>query len=319
VRAGLAALAFVLSFGAAGQDCKLIADSALRLNCWDMKAGYVPPAIAPDEPAKPTTFSQDFHVANEITAKGGGSDPASISLSRKDGESFSTIKAALIWEPAVATRVGTDPGSGWGPSVALSINKQTLKSKPIDIRSASFGMYGTPFTSKEYGISLLTKASYTYREDGTSPARSDLLMIDNVIVADALLNGIPNKSPFSWFIYPRFGAVYEDVSRAKTGDPTGSRDSVYMGIRAEAYPRLLSDRIRLLGLGQRFVDTTVNGGLGKQRATYWKFDFDYALSAPGDTSGVVPSIGFERTTGADPLNGIPRAGITQLMLRLKIN
>lgn len=323
------------------QDCRGIANRELRLACYDTRHGTsfetAPPPSVPQsgngttDAGGPKQFVSDLRLADESTPKGLGSDPASVSFARRDGEEFSAIKAALIWE---ATYSPFPNGSylanyGWGPVASASVNRNTLSTKKADARQAELGLRGTAFQFKSQvpdprGNKFLyaamdSKLTLGYRENKVDGTHSNLLIADNVLSSDYLAWGLPYVSPFAVQLLPRFGFIREDVRRAKAGVATGDFRSVYGGVKVEAFPALLSNRLRFSLTAQRFIDIDTDPGISKRRESYGKIGVDYFFYSPLESPAVKPSIGLERAIGADLLNGAPRFGQTQLMLRLRIN
>jgi hypothetical protein len=332
---------------AAAQDCRAIPDRDLRLACYDKENGTSFPATPAPAPASTPVaasapasggastregwkqFISEVRLADESTPKGLGSDPASLSFAKRDGEEFSVIKAALIWEKANSifpngTYLAT---YGWGPIASFSVNRNSLSTKKADSRQADAGLRGTLFKFAQLdakGNNFVyaaadTKVTFGYRENKVDGTQSNLFVADNVLVTDYLLWGLPYQSPFAIQVLPRFGFVREDVRKAKAGVPTGNFNSVYGGIKVEAFPAVLSDRLRFSMTAQRFVDVDVDGANVKRHENYGKVAVDYFFYSPLENPVVKPSIGLERAIGADLLNGAPRFGQTQLMLRLRIN
>jgi hypothetical protein len=194
-----------------------------------------------------------------------------------------------------------------------------LDSKSVDTRNASVGLTGTILNIERAKFAFYSKFGYAYREDDIERTRSDIVTWDNALVSDVLRSGEPYSGKTAWYLTPRFGLVYED-KRPPAGTPGGSSESAFVSFKYELYPGRISDRWRIAASGQRFRDLSVDTGLAKRGETFWKASLDYLLFSPTKTDETIfPSIALERTVGADPLNGISRAGNTQLMFRLKIN
>lgn len=338
-----AVVALALSAGAAiaasAQECRTIENKELRLACYDQANGTAFPAATTPQAAPASAnndsgfkqFLSELRLADESTPKGLGSDPATISWARRDGEDFSTIKAALIWESTYSPFPNESylARMGWGPVVSLSVNRNSLSTKKADARQANVGLQGTAFAWRANQLdargnrwlyaALHSKLTAGYRENKVDATESNLFTADNVLVTDYLRYGLPYQSPFAVLVLPRFGLVHEDVRRAKAGVPTGNFNSVYGILKVEAFPALISDRLRVSLTAQRFVDFDVDGGNTKRRETYGKAAIDYLLYSPFESPTVKPSFGLERTIGADPLNASPRFGQTQFVIRLKIN
>lgn len=310
-------LLYVAAIGnAVAQDCTSIPDDILRLNCYDKHSGFQPPPAPPPQPS----ISKTLKLADEMTPKGIGSDPASASLARKDGEEFSVIKAAVTWQPDFSLFDNTLLGKyGWGPYLTYALYRNTLVGKVADTRNLSTGFTGTILNIDKVGFAFFSKFGYTYREDDIEPSRTDVFVWDNTLVADWLRCGIPTEGNVACYVFPRAGLIYEDKRRAKAGTPTGERSGAFVNIKGELYPGLLTDRLKFGGTWQRFEDNSASDGLDRRGETYKKIFVEYIFYSPLDDPAVKPSMALERSTGADPLNGIPRAGLTQFTVRLKIN
>jgi hypothetical protein len=321
---------------AAALECNLIGEDKLRLACYDKAHGkvFLSPTPKAEEsskmPTKWESFNKNLKLADESTPKGIGSDPATISLARRDGEEYSAIKAALIWEPSESIfPVNSWMGrNGWGPGAALSINRNSLAAKRTDSREVAIGLSGIAFEIDERSSSnargslrlgMVTKLSAGYRENRVEGTHSNLYKVENVFSSDYFRWGIQNDTDWAWYFIPRLGLFHEDIRRAKAGSPTGSYSSIYGIAKLEVYPTTLSNRLKLTMTAQRFQDLSASGGLSRRRETFAKAGIEYLLYSPTSTESVMPSLALERTTGADPLNGASKFGQTQLVFKVKIN
>ena len=144
--------------------------------------------------------------------------------------------------------------------------------------------------------------------------------MDNWLISRSLYDGIPYSSNLAWFITPRFGLQLEDRRHAKAGDPLGERRAVFGQLKADLYPGVLSDRVRISLLAQRYVDLSASDGLAERAETFAKAGVELLLFPPRLQNAVIqPSIALERSYGADLLNGLPKQGLTQVVLKLKLN
>jgi hypothetical protein len=334
-----------------GQECNSIEGSADRLICYDAKfprtvttPDAIPPPVAPaviptfDPPPVETgtklpAFMKNFKLANEATPSGSlRSDPASFSYAKLNGEEFSTVQAALIWAPSDSW---FPAGSyladyGWGPIASFSMNRNSLSTKRADVRQGAFGFYGTLFRihgTKEPGtliapiaLGVVTKFEAAYRRNKVDDTESVIYTMDNWFVSRSMYDGIPYSSRLAWFITPRFGLQLDDRRHAKAGDPLGERRAIFGQLKADLYPGAISDRMKISLLAQRYVDLSSSNGLTERAETFAKAGVEFLLYPPRLQNAVLqPSIALERSYGADLLNGLTKQGLTQLVLKLKIN
>jgi hypothetical protein len=332
MRAGIPLLLSFFTSHAIALDCKTVADDVLRLACYDRANGkdFSQPAPVAQAPAISTSrwgsFVRDLKLADESTPRGLGSDPATFSAARRDGEEYTAVKAALVWESTLSIfPVDSWLGrNGWGPSAAVSVNRNTLVSKLTDNREASVGLSGIVFefedkaTSKMH-LGMYSRLSAGYRENKVQGTHSTLFKLENAFTSDYFRGGIPFETPWAVYFVPRLGLLYEDIHAATSGAPTGEYTSMYGVAKLEIYPTTLSDRLKFTATAQRFNDLSAQGGLTKRRETFAKVGIEYLLYSPTSLEPVQPSLALERTTGADPLNGALKFGQTQIVFKLRIN
>jgi len=314
---------------AAAEECRVIADNLLRLACYDRLPGRpIEQQSKPAESESPTDtatkqlkeFFSDVTVRDELTPKGLGSDPAQFMLGRKNGENYSLVRAAVTYAPAISPFGDTVLGRyGWGPYLSGWFNRNTLTGSRIDARGFSAGLSGTVFDITKEGFALYTNVGLGRKDNRVDGVTSNTGAIDNILVSDVLREGIPYSDPWAWFVYPRFGYYFEDRRETKGGQPTGRTNSLYGGIRIDTYPGLISNRLRVYGYAQWLSDTSASIGIQMRNDAYYKFGLDYLLYNPREKEWLQPSIGLERTIGADPLTGTPNGNSTQLSLRIQVN
>lgn len=347
-----AALVLLAAFaGAEAQECNTLDNDAERLRCYDVKFPRKPataavavapqasasaPGIEPPPAEKATVlprFLKNFKLANEATPSGAlRTDPASFSYAKLNSEEYSTVQAALIWEPAESwfPKDSYLATYGWGPIASYSINRNSLSTKRADSRQGAVGLYGTLFrisAPKEDGaliapiaLGMVTKLEAAYRRNKVDDTESSIYTLDNWFVSKWLFDGIPYTETFAWFVTPRLGLQLDDRKRVKPGSPLGETRAVFGQIKADLFPGMLSDRMKVSLLAQRYVDLSASDGLAKRYETFAKVGVDFILyppRAPGAT--LQPSIGLERSYGADLLSGLPKQGLTQLVFKLKVN
>ncbi|CAN0477996.1 unnamed protein product, partial [Phaeothamnion confervicola] len=206
---------------AIGQKCNAIRDDAERLRCFDKMfpreaaeaqaaAPALPvsgPTVAPPPVVAPFAlpdFLRNFKLANEATPAGAlRTDPAGFSYAKLNGEEYSVVQAALVWEPGESWFPADSYLStyGWGPYASYSINRNSLSTKRADVRQGAIGLYGTLFSikgQKEPGtliapisLATLTKLELGYRENKVNGTKSIIYTADNWLVSRWLYDGIP--------------------------------------------------------------------------------------------------------------------------------
>jgi hypothetical protein len=344
-------IAALVAASAYGQECNTIKSDADRLLCYDGKfpresgapqvgASPATPASAPSVEPPPVEsavtlppFMKNLRLANETTPSGTlRSDPATLSYAKLNGEEYSTMQAALIWEPGESW---FPEGSylrkyGWGPIASISINRNSLSTKRADVRQGAVGLYGTAFRisgQKEPGtlvapiaLGMVTKFEVAYRRNKVDGTKSAIYTADNWFVSRWLFDGIPYSDKLAWFVTPRIGLQLDDRRRVKAGNPVGETRSVFGQLKTELFPGAISDRMKVTLLAQRYVDLSASDGISERAETFAKAGVEFLLYPPRLQNAVVqPSIGIERSYGADLLNGLPKQGLTQLVFKLKLN
>lgn len=316
----------LLSTYAFAQSCDKIQDNQLRLACYDRASGFVREANPkPEAPAiaaftSPRWYRRLYLRDDANPNKGIGSAPATFSLVRSNGEDASLVKFGIAWFPEMSPFPGVLGDYGWGPFLSVSMNRNTLTAKRTDFRTFGAGLSGTVFDIDKSRFALWSSLRLMYQEDNKLATQSNVVQFDNYVVSDYLRRGIPyHPEQTAIFIAPRFGLALEDKNKVKTGENPGFTQAAYVSVRGDFYPGILSERIRISGLAQRFVDYSVPSGATKRRDNYFTASLDYVLQIPEPNSWVMPSIGIERSVGADPLTGTPRGNQTMLTLRLQLN
>jgi len=334
-----------------GQECNTIESDAERLRCFDKQfprastAAVAGPESAasspmdgtpPPEVGKPWTlprFLQNFRLANETAPSGAlRAEPAAFSYAKLNGTEYSTSQAALIWEPSESwfpqdTYLARN---GWGPVASYSINRNSLPAKKSDVRQGAVGLYGVLFriaADKEPGeitrktlFGVLTKIDAAYRRNRVDDTKSMVYTIDNIAESRWLFDGIPYGDKFAWYLTPRFGLQAEDRQHVKSGNPKGETHSLFGQLKADLYPGMISDRMKVSLLIQRYVDLSAATGIDERHDTFSKAGVEFLLYPPRAAAAALqPSIALERSYGADLLNGLPRQGLTQLTFKLKVN
>lgn len=341
----------------AAQQCNRIPDDSQRLTCYDELNGKVfapAPATAPTAVIATSTtgatghsastvfaptatmpneagyswgkFVKDLRIADESTPKGMGQDPATFAAASRDGQEYASVKAALIWGMSESPFPKDQwfGSRGWAPWVGLSVNRNTLVAKRTDVREANVGLSGIVFsingekpTFLELGMA--TRFSASYRENKVDGTHSNVFRAESILTSDRFRGGLPYTGPGAWFFAPKFGLQREDIQRAKVGAQTGAFTSAYAIAKLEVYPAKWSDRLKMTALAQRVHDLSTDGGFAKRQETFAKLGLEYLLYSPSSNEPFQPSLALERTTGADPLNGAPKFGQTQLVFKLKVN
>jgi hypothetical protein len=342
---------FASSAGAQSQECSTVDNDADRLRCFDAKFPRKPdtapaasstaasagaPLFEPPSAEKAAAlprFLKNFKLANEAAPSGAlRADPASFSYAKLNNTQYSTAQAALIWEPAESW-FPTDSyfaTYGWGPIASYSINRNSLTTKQADTRQGGVGLYGTLFrisAPKNEGqliapiaLGMVTKVEAAYRRNKVDDTESSVHTMDNWFVSRWFFDGIPYTEAFAWFVTPRLGFQLDDRKRAKPGSPLGETRAVFSQIKADLFPGMLSDRMKVSLLTQRYIDVSASDGLSKRYETFTKVGVDFILYPPRAPGMMFqPSIGLERSHGADLLSGLPKQGLTQLVFKLKVN
>jgi len=361
MRTCLAAFTLLACMGAAAQECNTIKGDADRLLCYDARFPRTadPTSAAPSQPtgaqvaptpqsaaSTPTVetptvetasklprFLKNFKLANEATPSGAlRTDPANFSYAKLNNEEYSTVQAALVWEPAESW---FPAGSyladyGWGPIASYSLNRNSLTTKRADVSQGAVGLYGTLFRIKGEKISgqliapialgMVTKLEAAYRRNKVDDTKSTIYTLENWLVSSHLYGGIPYSDAFAWFVTPRLGYQVDDRQRAKAGSPTGETKAVFGQLRAELFPGAIFDRMKLTLLAQRYVDVSASGGIAERAETFSKIGVEFLLYPPrAQGLAIQPSLALERSYGADLLSGLPKQGLTQLSFKLKLN
>lgn len=336
------------------QDCSVIDSDTDRLRCYDTRfprptpAATAPatPAVAAATPASPGSppppaetagqlplFFKNVKLANETAPSGAlRSEPANFSYAKLNGNEYSVVQAALIWEPSVSWFPDGSYLSdyGWGPYLSYTVNRNSLPTKRSDSRQGSIGLYGTVFSIKgdkqegqllapiDFGMAArLDISQRRNRVDGTE---SSVYTADGYFVSRRLFHGIPNTDKLAWFVSPRIGLQWDDRKQVKAGSVAGKTRSAFWQLKGDLYLGAPFERAKLTVLAQRYVDLSASPGLTERYENFSKIGIEYLLYPPRVSNAPLqPSLALERSYGADLINGLPRQGLTQLVFKLKVN
>jgi len=293
-------------------ECAKISDDKDRLACFD-KAFDVKPTATKFQ-GRPSIAAQRIKLRSDGAWDNIGKDPASLSISRVNGEDASQIKAAVVV-------LGPAFDNGWQPFASYGINRNTLTKDKADVRAVTAGLSGSVFDYVDTGVSLWTTVSAAYRENKIDDTQSALARVDTFVAIRGLADGTPFPAGSNDFrLLPRFGFQFEDQHKVKQGAVAGNARGGFVGLRFDYWPGSISERLQFTAQTLRYRDFTVEALMTKRDTSYHKAGIDYYLYHPNDKSvWLLPVISLEREVGEDPVFGIPKAGRTQLSFKLKIN
>lgn len=329
-----------------GQPCNVIRSDADRVLCYDGKypRGRQDPEPVPEpkpgvEPPPVKTaiklprWLDNFKLANETAPSGAlRSEPANFSFAKLNGEEYSIAQAALTWAPSTSWFPDDSYASnyGWAPFFSYSINRNSLSTKRADIRQGAIGLYGTLFrikAEKEPGqiiapiaVGMATKLEVSYRRNRVDGTESVIYTLDNWLVSRRLFDGIPYSDNLAWFVSPRVGLQVDDRRSVKLGSPKGETRAMFGQLKIDLFPGAISDQMKVSLSAQRYRDLSASGTVTKRGETFAKAGVEFLLYPPRlQNVAMQPSLGLERSFGADLLNGLPKQGLTQLVFKLKLN
>jgi hypothetical protein len=317
---------------ALAQECKLIKDRDEALACYQgrermqeeeaTKKALEAKKKQDEDKKKEQEAKKDF--INQVTLRDSigerAKEPASISLTRSDGNTDYAVKAGLT------LNLGRDLllpffGRGWSSYVAAAVNRNTLSSKEANFKALEYGATGSVFDLSA-GFSLATDLLLNVKEDRVKDTLSRGAAVDSILILreKILEHGIPYSDQYAYFVFPRAGLYFDDYTKVAAGDTPGEAWGGHIGVYGSFYPGGALWRVKLYGEIRRAIDLHASSGLERRASTYKRIGIDYAFLDPrSKPPAVVPSLGLERVVGGFFLDGTDTVSQTVLMFKLKIN
>lgn len=274
---------------------------------------------------------------------------AGISYQSVNGTSTAQVNAVLkagyTWRQALRARPGERPETGgsiqWSISPGIYLHKNSSATKPQDDHGLSlgFGAHYIPGGSAAGAvISYDFAASLSFgqtRKAGTAAAQNAYFDVDSdrqQVSASMYLQpgrGAFDPSKRSVYFFTLGGKLYSDhTSGAQNNVVNGRVSGVSVSGQASWAPLGLNPAANVIGSfgfapvftfnAQKQHDTSASGGRIKGDRSLYAVTASFPFTNnSSDSKSPVPSIDFQRSVGADLLQGRDDRGETRIMFSLK--